>query len=259
MLAWIFDSEEYTQLYHQYFDQFISEYFESGYFAQVMDQVYALIAPYVEKDPTKFCTYEEFETGFATLEQFCLLRAESIRGQLEGTIPSTDEGQAQDSSTLIDASAITISDMGSMNNGGKDGFSPEDGMERPSRTQGDTVWQESSTPQEDAATQESSLSQESTVSPELPSVPSNSSQAERPQASTPAQSGTESGVQPGQSAGFDRQGSRMTGDISAAVPGDRTGAAPSDGQDSGQWLLLAASGGVLLVGLLIAILYKKRC
>ena len=51
-----------------------SEYFESGYFEN-------LIASYVEQDPTKFCTYEEFETGVDTLKSFCLLRAESIRGQ----------------------------------------------------------------------------------------------------------------------------------------------------------------------------------
>ena len=38
MLAWIFESEEYTQLYHQYFADFISSYFDSGYFTQMMDQ-----------------------------------------------------------------------------------------------------------------------------------------------------------------------------------------------------------------------------
>lgn len=52
MLAWIFASEEYTQLYHQYFEEFISSYFDSGYFTQMMAQTKALIAPYVEKDPT---------------------------------------------------------------------------------------------------------------------------------------------------------------------------------------------------------------
>lgn len=116
MLAWIFESEEYTQLYHQYFADFISSYFDSGYFTQMMAQTKQLIATYVEKDPTKFCTYEEFETGVETLEQFCLLRAESVQGQLDGTIPSTSDGQAEDSSALVDASELSISDMGTMNN-----------------------------------------------------------------------------------------------------------------------------------------------
>src|SRR5699024_4242805 len=70
---------------------------------------------------TKFCTYEEFQTSVDTLREFCLLRAESVSGQLEGTIPATSEGQAADSASLIDASHIAISDMGSMNSGGMGG------------------------------------------------------------------------------------------------------------------------------------------
>lgn len=32
MLAWIFANEEYTQIYHQYFAEFVENYFDSGYF-----------------------------------------------------------------------------------------------------------------------------------------------------------------------------------------------------------------------------------
>lgn len=121
MLAWIFADGTYTEFYHQYFAEFIAEYFDSGYFTEMLDQVEALIAPYVEKDPTKFCAYEEFQTGVDTLREFCLLRAESVSGQLEGAIPATSDGQAADSTSLIDASHIAISDMGSMNSGGMGG------------------------------------------------------------------------------------------------------------------------------------------
>lgn len=116
MLAWIFNSEEYTELYHQYFNEFIEQYFDSGRFASLIDSTKTMIAPYVESDPTKFCTYEEFEKGVSTLTDFCLRRAESIRGQLDGTIPATADGQAQDSSTLIDAGGLAIPDMGTMGN-----------------------------------------------------------------------------------------------------------------------------------------------
>lgn len=112
MIAWIFESEEYTDIYHQIFDEFISEYFESGYFSDMMDEVSTMIAPYLEKDPTKFCTTEEFEIGIDTLKEFCLLRAESIRGQLNGNIGSTTESQSSD--TLIQADHLNISDMGNM-------------------------------------------------------------------------------------------------------------------------------------------------
>ena len=117
MLAWIFNKEEYTELYHQYFAEFISAYFDSGYFTEKMDSVKEMIAPYVENDATKFCTYEEFQTGVDTLKAFCLLRAESVSGQLDGTIAATAEGQEQDSTSLVDASKLDISAMGSM---GKD-------------------------------------------------------------------------------------------------------------------------------------------
>ena len=44
--------------------------------------------------------------------QTVMLRAESIQGQLEGTIPSTDEGQRMYSKNLVDASAIDLTVMG---------------------------------------------------------------------------------------------------------------------------------------------------
>ena len=119
IIDWIFASEEYTNLYHQYFAEFL----EQTDFAQLIDQTAALISPYVEKDPTKFCTFAEFETGVATLREFCLLREESIQGQLDGVIPSTSSGQKSQSGTLVNASHLTLSDMGSMGmGGGKGGF-----------------------------------------------------------------------------------------------------------------------------------------
>lgn len=117
MIAWIFNDETYTQQYHDLFAQFLTEYFDSGTFAAEFDRVVELISPYVEKDPTKFCTYEEFQTGVATLKEFCQLRAESVQGQLDGTIPATSDGQQADSSALVDASHLNISDMGNMNGG----------------------------------------------------------------------------------------------------------------------------------------------
>lgn len=117
MLAWIFGNEKYTALYHE----ILAELVNRTDFAALIAETAALIAPYAEKDPTKFCTCEEFKAGVSAIRDFCLLRAESIRGQLEGSIPSTSDGQRTDSSALIDASALTLSDMGSMNHGGNFG------------------------------------------------------------------------------------------------------------------------------------------
>lgn len=112
MLSWIFEKEEYTELYHRYFAEFISQYFDSGYFAEMIDDVREMISPYVESDPTKFCTWEEFEEGADTLKEFCLLRAESINAQLDGTIASTADEQEEE--TLVDASGLSVSAMGGM-------------------------------------------------------------------------------------------------------------------------------------------------
>ena len=113
MLAWIFESEEYTELYHAAFAEFIESVFTSGEFERLFDDTVELISPYVERGPTKFCTYEEFELGAETLREFCLLRAESIGYQLAGE------------DVTVDASGLDISAMGSMNNtagGGGKGF-----------------------------------------------------------------------------------------------------------------------------------------
>ncbi|NBJ88103.1 CotH kinase family protein [Acutalibacter sp. 1XD8-36] len=128
MLAWIFSNDEYTRLYHQYFAEFISSYFDSGTFSSELERVQALIAPYVEKDPTSFCTYEDFQKGVAALKDFCLLRAQSVSGQLDGSIPSTSDEQAENTSALVDGSNVNIADMGTMNNdfGGRNQGGPPD-------------------------------------------------------------------------------------------------------------------------------------
>lgn len=118
MISWIFNNEEYLNQYHSVFSEFITSYFDSGKFEQLYDKTIALISPYVEKDPTAFCTYEEFQQAAQYLKEFCILRAQSIKGQLNGSIPSTSEGQEANPSTLINASSIDIDAMGTQNGGG---------------------------------------------------------------------------------------------------------------------------------------------
>ena len=100
MWDWVTSSDEYTEAYHEYFSEFLAQIdIES-----IIDNAYSLIAEYVEKDPTKFCTYDEFVTGVETLKEFCSLRTLAVENQLAGI----DE--------QVDSSGITLSDMGSMNN-----------------------------------------------------------------------------------------------------------------------------------------------
>ena len=105
-------NDGYYARYHEYFDRFIEGYFESGYFEHFISETLERIKPYAEKDPTAFCSYEDFLLGAETIARFCLLRAESVRGQLDGTIPSTIAAQAKDQSGFVDASSVWLPDMG---------------------------------------------------------------------------------------------------------------------------------------------------
>ena len=116
MAGWITASEESLALYHEKYRQFIDAVFTSGWFESELDRVSAMIAPYVEKETRAFYSYEEFQTAADTLKTFCLKRAQSVQGQLDGSISATSAAQ-QGSDALIDASELSITAMGGMNNG----------------------------------------------------------------------------------------------------------------------------------------------
>lgn len=103
--------DDYYQQYHEYFDQFISDYFESGYFEKKVKDTTKMIDSYIQKDPTAFCSYQDHLLGVETFQEFCQLRAQSVRGQLNGTLPSTI-AQQDESIVRIDASHIHLEDMG---------------------------------------------------------------------------------------------------------------------------------------------------
>ncbi len=110
MQSWIFQNEKYIKMYHKYYREFL----DSTDITKRIEDTKTLIETYVEEDPNKFCSYEEFQKAVRVLNSFCNLRVKSIQGQLNGTIPSTSKGQKMDSTALIDASGINISDMQDM-------------------------------------------------------------------------------------------------------------------------------------------------
>ena len=114
----LLENEEYLEQYHAYYRQLVEEYVDGGRLEETYNRIRSQIDSLVETDPTAFYSYEEYEAAAKILYDTILLRAESVRGQLDGTIPSTEEGQRADSSALIDASSIDLSVMGSMMGGG---------------------------------------------------------------------------------------------------------------------------------------------
>ena len=120
----ILENEEYLAKYHEYLRILSEEYVQGGVFQQTYDRIRSQIDELVSTDPNAFFTYDEYAAAAQMLVKVVGLRAESVLGQLDGTVPSTTEAQRQNSAALIDASDIDISVMGTMggNKGGMGGM-----------------------------------------------------------------------------------------------------------------------------------------
>lgn len=116
----LMEDETYHSQYYTYLQQLVSEYIDGGGFDAFYERVRSQIDELVETDPTAFYSYDEYLTAVDTFYQVVKLRGQSIQGQLDGSIPSTEEAQ-RSSDALVDASTLDISVMGSMNTGGGGG------------------------------------------------------------------------------------------------------------------------------------------
>ncbi|MCR5302225.1 MAG: CotH kinase family protein [Lachnospiraceae bacterium] len=122
----LLENEEYRSRYHEYLEMLV-DYVENGQYDALMKRLHEQTDNLVASDPTAFYTYEEYAAAADVLDKVIRLRAESIKGQVEGVIPSTSEGQREDGSHLIDAAGIDTSVMGTMKAGksepgGSEGF-----------------------------------------------------------------------------------------------------------------------------------------
>jgi len=203
MWNWILSDASYTELYHQYFTEFLNTVDVQA----IIDNAYNLIKSYVEKDPTAFYTYEEFETGVETMRQFCELRSESISMQLAN-------GETTTNMSYVNASGLTTSDMGSMGGGFGGGGMP--GRDRNKGNFGGRSSSDSTTstkPNADESTS-ASMNSQGTSAFAAESMPQNSGMPAMPE-------------------GFDP--SQMQGGFGGMFPGgasDETGTTPSDNSDN---------------------------
>lgn len=112
MWKWIVSDKKYLKAYHDVFDALVGGYFESGKFGREIDALYEMLLPYIEKDPTAFYTAEEFKKAYRTIREFCLLRAKSIRFQLDGKLSSSSGRQK--AAERVDGAALCVRDMGTI-------------------------------------------------------------------------------------------------------------------------------------------------
>lgn len=71
-----------------------------------------MLLPWIEKDPTAFCTAEGFQTACETMKTFLAIRSESIRRQLTGELSTVSEEQEEQS--MVDASALDLQSLGAL-------------------------------------------------------------------------------------------------------------------------------------------------
>ncbi|MFO8009220.1 MAG: CotH kinase family protein [Dehalococcoidia bacterium] len=88
----------YLETYYSYLDEIINGPFSPGDMEERIDEIAAIIRPYVEQDEMKFYTTDEFETNLGDdvgryfgLKSFVEKRGESVAGQLSGELPSAGE------------------------------------------------------------------------------------------------------------------------------------------------------------------------
>ncbi|MCM1335923.1 MAG: CotH kinase family protein, partial [Eubacterium sp.] len=104
----IYADEALLAVYHGYLRRICEEYVGGGEFEKTYRRLRAMIDEPTAADPTAFYTAEEYEAAVETLYRLISLRAESVLGQLDGTIPATDAGQAADPSALVDTSGLQM-------------------------------------------------------------------------------------------------------------------------------------------------------
>ncbi|MDR7315822.1 CotH kinase family protein [Brevibacillus nitrificans] len=107
--------DEYRAKYNEYLKEIATNYFTEEYMGTTTADIANLITPYVEKDPTKFYTTEQFKesvSGEKSLVQFAVKRAASISAQLSGDL-------------VVEAS--TSSGMGGPGDGANPGEPPQMG------------------------------------------------------------------------------------------------------------------------------------
>jgi len=115
LLGKLLSNSSYLSEYHSYLQQIVTSYIDSGKFKNTISKVDNLISSYVKKDASAFYTYDEYKTAVDNLKAYGTLRGDSVQKQLSGTIASSTDNRT-DSSTLVDASGVNLTAMGTMNN-----------------------------------------------------------------------------------------------------------------------------------------------
>lgn len=235
LVTTLLENETYRSMYEGYLKEIVEKYFTQEYMTELVTKIHDLIAPYVQNDPTAFCTYEEFEQACSTdpTDQYSLVyyavnMAESIENQLNGGEPTFNTSSMQG---------------GGFGGGGKDG--PDFGGEKPDMA---------------SRTEQTADAQQNAQQNDRPAPPDQNGGQQGGQMDENERSGQQSGQADGQQSG---QQSGQQGSPPDFGGGEKNPPG-MPGQDNKSVRLsdclptIAVCGGVFVVGVVVLILFKRK-
>lgn len=92
LVAKLLEVQEYKELYHSILQEAVDGYLSNDTFTARVNELAAMISPYVQADPNAFYSYEEFQAAVPSLIATNASQVENISRQLDGTIPSSGDG-----------------------------------------------------------------------------------------------------------------------------------------------------------------------
>ena len=110
LLGVLLSDPETLAMYHGIYDALLREHLENGAYAALYDSVYREIRPYVA-DGLTFYDTGRFEQGAQAMRTYLELRTQAVRGQLDGSIPSTLDGQRDNAGALLTPEGLDLSDL----------------------------------------------------------------------------------------------------------------------------------------------------
>ena len=105
-------NETYKARYYYYLNVLCNEYIKGGEFAKTLSTIENEVGEIAGTEANAFYTNEQFHKAKQTLRIVLERRAESVLGQIEGTIPSTWEGQKAEPQKLIKSDDINLQELG---------------------------------------------------------------------------------------------------------------------------------------------------
>lgn len=101
-------NEQYKVRYYHYLDQLCSQYIQGGGMKKFLRTVNKQMGKKAGTEPNKFYTNKQFHAGVEMLANLLRRKAQSVLGQLDGTVPSTWDEQKQHPGKLINCDGINL-------------------------------------------------------------------------------------------------------------------------------------------------------